>query len=85
MKISTNYKIQKTIEIRPNDSFVQSVNIKGNNAEIRMTGKNTIYHYVLSDTVLADLLQTAKDNGSIGRFYNSRLRGLSVAKTVLNG
>ena len=73
---------EKIYTITPESAFIDEIQITGNEAIFKMRNNGCYYHYDLNRHQIKELLQVAKNKQTFGKWYNSNLRGSSVAKTI---
>jgi len=71
---------KKFITILPEESFVEKMVITGNVIKFKMRSGEPVYSATVDSSVVNELMATAKEGGSIGTFYNARLRNLDITK-----
>ena len=71
---------KKFITILPQESFVEKLMITGNVIKFKMRSGEPVYSATVDKSVVNELMTTAKEGGSIGTFYNTRLRNLDITK-----
>jgi hypothetical protein len=80
--VKTKLNIQKTTEIVPPSSFIERITILGQNVTIKMKSGPTLYHFELENELLRDLIASAKNEESMGTFFNTKLRHRPHTKAV---
>jgi hypothetical protein len=80
-----NHKIKKSkgkVTILPEASFVERLELKGNNLKFKMKSGDSVYSTVLNPDNITELLSIATEGGSLGTFYNTVVRKLPIDKVA---
>jgi hypothetical protein len=83
-----NHKIKETFEVGrnfisifPEESFLEQLVLEGDVLKFKMKSGASVYSTTITDTMKRELLAVAREGGSIGTFYNTRLRPLPITKS----
>ena len=86
IKVQKSFSLfSRKVTIKPSNSFIESIEIKGTDATYKMQDNATLYHYSLSSELVRDLKRDARAGKSMGQFYNRNVKGLLQSKTVPPG
>ena len=80
-----NHTIKKSkgkVTILPEASFVERLELKGNNLKFKMKSGDGVYSTFLNPENISELLTVATEGGSLGTFYNSVVRKLPIEKVA---
>ena len=80
-KIKKKLSVSRIMVLTPQSQekhFIDRIEVDGSDATVYMVNRTKPYHYILTPDVKALLIKTVENSNSLGKFYNTFLRGKEV-------